>query len=299
MKQAILICTVLTCAMSTETFAQTSATPAIPLSRVRAGTATSLAPATALTPSISQDPANAPTTVYVDPQTGEIIASPAVTSATPTTVITPRTRLQAVNEMEIDRRPSTVLQEWSDLPSDLPSDSPAVERPPSPLAAEVGALRWWLMMGEWDKVDHYLEGLDAAEANSIYRVILTKLRQTPSSNRVATHPAGQAYAEQNVLSPDDVWHLLLASPTSLDESTLGLLSSLLSSSFSNGNQPEPFVRQLEEYVSAESTAEKQITHMQAKHGRYSVSKDPNAVHLVTDQTFHFQKWYGIKHGQRT
>ena len=166
-------------------------------------------------------------------------------------------RLQKIQQLKFDRRPSAILQAWSTPPdtetapqaADVPQPPETKNKPPpDPFDAELKTFQRHVTLGNWQEVKSYLAGLDKEEAKALYSRVLIALREAAPSNLAADLPPhvaaqfaqqiaqlqqmqsqnrNQRQQEQPVLSLQDVLALAAARPCELDAALLSSLGGLL------------------------------------------------------------------------
>lgn len=162
-------------------------------------------------------------------------------------------RLQAVLQLQFDRRPQELLQT---LARQLD--------PASTQTNEVERFRDDVVAGRWPAVGEFIASLPEPQRLQVYRHLLTGLQRValpgqpgmpegvPSGLVMPGTPVGMpmpgmmpGMMPSPVLVPDDVLALADLSPGELTEDTLQMLGQLLSRALSKGNAVEPLVAQLE------------------------------------------------------
>ncbi len=182
-------------------------------------------------------------------------------------------RRAAIEALQFDRRPSTILRSWSGqtqtstpepeapaeaTPDSTPKPEPTeAEREQAALTAHLNALQSAVTLGNWPEVKSRLadrEQLSAEEADQAYLRILVGLAQTapvdfshlpgiPESQRELLQNltnnmranSGQRYAEHNTIAIQDLVGLIEAAPSELKAPTLTRLAPLVRVALNDGN----------------------------------------------------------------
>jgi hypothetical protein len=176
-------------------------------------------------------------------------------------------RLNKLRQMQVDRRPSAVLQAWANA-SDGSREEAALEasresgtkKPataPDPLDQQIKECERGITLGDWALVGRFLRSLPDEESQAAYARILQALASNmavmpggasltgpdgePSIARSAENPQLQQFAEKHMISTQDVIHLIQIRPGKLDDKRIALLGRLLAASLSRGNDLEDFL----------------------------------------------------------
>jgi hypothetical protein len=117
-------------------------------------------------------------------------------------------RLQKIQQLPFDRRPSAILKAWSTPPGAEPAaeektpavtavpqpgspPQPATDNPkpaPDPFDAELKSFQRHVTLGNWPEVKAYLASLEKEEAKALYTRLLTALREVAPHNLAADLP---------------------------------------------------------------------------------------------------------------
>ncbi len=168
-------------------------------------------------------------------------------------------RLQKIQQLQFDRRPSTILRLWGKpaddaaaKPEESPTD-PQAEPPaePDPFDEQLKQLQKDVTLGNWPAVKQQLAALDPKEAKAAYGKLLQSLRQAPELRNMdpvqmaqmqLVRGQMQQYFESHNITFPDLLGLAAASPEPLDRPALRSLAQLLSVSLRAGNVLEEFVQ---------------------------------------------------------
>lgn len=176
-------------------------------------------------------------------------------------------RLQRLMQIRFDRRPSTILQEWS-----RPAGKKVDERHDSPPApseggppgmaqfakefdAEIEAFERSVTLGEWSAVRDYLASLPLDDGKNVYRQMLTMfcnpahlpVRQGPGNVLMPPPNPGNIdprLLEINTFDNQDLIELAAAAPAGLDDQTATLLGTLLRQATERGHDIQDFIQRM-------------------------------------------------------
>ena len=154
-------------------------------------------------------------------------------------------RLQKLQQLSYDRRPSTILKTWAKVAGsmDLPSDPIDF-----PIDFALAALQYHVTLGNWVAVQKCFTGFKEDEAKAGYQQLLQSLGTIPRNEELMRGPGGQQlmqFMEKNQVSTDDLIELARAAPKGLDKETIGLLGVILRNSMGTGNVVEHVVTRLQ------------------------------------------------------
>ena len=164
-------------------------------------------------------------------------------------------RLQKLQQLTLDRRPSTILRAWASLGGAEAANPPSSQPPakpsePDPFEDELKALQRSVTMGQWDAVKVALKKFPEEEAKAGYTRILETLPTSAMTmgqammirpemvQQMAINPQ---WMEQNSISNADVIGLALAAPYGRDETTLNSLGQLLTVAKEQGHSTTDFL----------------------------------------------------------
>lgn len=179
-------------------------------------------------------------------------------------------RLQRLTQLRFDRRPSTILEEWSrpegeakDEPDTSPETPPVNNGTPDlaqfaeELKSEVSAFERNVTLGEWSAVRDYLASLPLEDGKNVYRHMLTMF-SNPSNQPVRQ---GNVFVPQpnannidprlieiNAFDNQDLIDLAAAAPGGLDDQTSNLLGILLRQATERGHDVKDFIQRLAEAI---------------------------------------------------
>lgn len=230
--------------LSATAFAQTKAIPAtrlVPLS------APSAQVQGVLQEALSKTAATTPAAEQID--TNVAVASDNDSEAAQT-----QSRLQQLQNMEFDRRPSAILRSWSEVSGRSAPDEPpqpktgADENPDKPeLNAFINHLQSAVTRGNWMEVSELLQQLPETEQLPAWNQIISSLQQGPKNAPKAR--TGQVIGERNILQARDLIALAEISPQRpLDEQTAARLGSLSTTCSNEGESPSELVRLLNLHI---------------------------------------------------
>jgi hypothetical protein len=174
----------------------------------------------------------------------------------------PSPRMQKLQQLNFDRRPSAVLKAWAPKALDKKDD-----KKPDPLDLELKAFQRNVTLGHWEAVRHYLAGLPKDEAKAAYQRMLQSLQSAPMAGPQGVVPGGMAddeamrmqammarggpgggpgmaFPEKNQFSPDDIIGLAAAAPVELQREHLASLAGVLRQCLSGGVVVEAVVKRL-------------------------------------------------------
>jgi hypothetical protein len=182
-------------------------------------------------------------------------------------------RLQKIQQLTFDRRPSEILKAWSHpesepekKPEEPPEPAPGEAKPPEPdpFDAELKAFQRDVTLGKWDAVKAFLAKLPRAEARAAYSQLLNSL-PNPMMQQAIMMPqmSGRAammmtrqmqmqmqmqmnpqFMETNTFSCDDVIGLAAACPHKRTEEVLSGLSRILQMALTSGHSIDDCVAKL-------------------------------------------------------
>ena len=173
-------------------------------------------------------------------------------------------RLAKLKALKFDRRPSTILKAWANLPEspEAKSDEEPSEKQIDPVKEAIRAFEMELTtlqrnvtLGNWSAVDAFLKNLEEDDAKAGYSQLLTSMQKSPQKG---TSTQLSAYAEKNELSVDDVFALIGLAPVELDEKMIASIGGIMRMSLTAGNDLEQFIRQFHEVASAADSGLKSL-----------------------------------------
>lgn len=194
-------------------------------------------------------------------------------------------RLNRINQLTFDRRPSAILQAWSapeepakapapDAPKpELPPDLFAGEPPPGtpkvdPFDAELKAFGRHVTLGDWAAAGELLKAMDPDEAKALYARLVEMLPNAAMGGMMPNLPPGMVmppnlmqFAEKNAFTHADVFGLAAAAPRGLDANHLAGLGRILQMSLQRGNTVQDFVERAKAEL-AKPEAEAALTRRQ-------------------------------------
>jgi hypothetical protein len=255
----------------------------------------------------SADPFGAPTAAPAQAQTAQPqVANNASNTADPEeakrkaeAAQRKQKRMQAIQRLQFDRRPSAILQAWAESQKERepkeekekPPTPPATAQPAQPAAkpdwfdAGVKLFQRDVTLGNWPEVTHFLIDLPEDEGKALYQRLLQTLQGVPSGTanlppevqaQMAQMRAMQAQQrgrnpEKNTFKFDDVIALAGVAPVELDDGMLGSLAAMLRETLSSGNVIEQLIARLTEETSKPEDeavlTERQIAKMLIATGR--------------------------------
>lgn len=153
-------------------------------------------------------------------------------------------RLKKIQQLQFDRRPSTILKAWS-APLPRVSESADLHGPvgspeKDPIDAELANFRLMVTLGNWRGVRAYLGSLDTDDAKAAYKQMLRSLQSPPH----VPSPIPPQYRETNRFALDDVVALAAAAPHGLEKETLGNLGQIVRAAMAGGLVSETVVARL-------------------------------------------------------
>lgn len=218
---------------------------------------------------------------------GERAAADATTGATAvrTEAQKKAARLQKIQQISFDRRPSSILKAWSTSPEAeaaqekealekarasrpaaprVVAASPDVAQPaenaePDPFDNELKAFRRSVTLGKWDEVKAYLKKLPEDEGKALHRQLVQGLSTVNFRNNMATmdgqpymmqQPVQFQFMEKNTLSNADVIAIAGAAPYPLDDPALTGLGGLIRLAQSQGHVLEDLLARLKSITAA-------------------------------------------------
>lgn len=180
-------------------------------------------------------------------------------------------RIQKINKLTFDRRPSSILNAWAEPatkpakdeePEDASADKES-EQKPDPFADQLKAFQRHVTLGHWPMVQGYLKGLPEDEGEALYKKLLSSLQSvpkgTPANRAVAGGVVVQAaprsrQPETNSFGFEDVIALAAAAPMDLDKSLISSLGQILQKALTGGNVIDELVKRLEAEAGREEPA---------------------------------------------
>jgi hypothetical protein len=170
----------------------------------------------------------------------------------------PSPRLQKLQQLVFDRRPSAILKAWA------PRGAEKVDLTKiDPLQLELDMFQRRVTLGHWDAVKAYLAALPKDEGKSGYQHLLTSLQQGPQvagmippgqqhkltlQQMIQMAGPGMAYAEKNQFTPDDLVGIAAASPEPLERETLESLAGVVRACLGGGTVVEAIVARFKQEV---------------------------------------------------
>lgn len=202
-------------------------------------------------------------------------------------------RMQKIQQLTFDRRPSAILKAWSrpeGEPEEKKPEEPVERAPgeakpaePDPFDAELKAFQRDVTLGKWDAVKAFLAKQPKAEARATYSQLLNTLpnpmmaqqqmMMPQMSGRAAMVMARQMqmqmqmqmnpqFMESNTFSCDDVIGLAAACPHKRTEEVLSGLSRILQMALTAGHSIDDCVAKLKAEIS-KPEAEAALTRREA------------------------------------
>jgi hypothetical protein len=219
----------------------------------------------------------------------ENAAAKTATSAITTEAQKKALRLQKIQQLTFDRRPSSILKAWSTTPEEeAAQEKEALEkakaaRPvparvvatapdtvqtaenaePDSFDAELKAFRRSVTLGDWNEVKQALKKLPEDEGKALFKQLLQGLPSSPFRNNMANvemqqgmmqQPVQFQFQEKNVLSNADVIGIALADPVPLDDPALLGLGQLLRLAQSQGHVVEDLLARFKTMTGDTKTA---------------------------------------------
>ena len=164
-------------------------------------------------------------------------------------------RLQKIQQLGFDRRPSAILKAWSDpAGKDAPKPPPPAPGapappPPDPFDAELASFRRQVTLGDWPGVAKFLAALPEAEGKAAYKRLVAALPNPVADAAVAGRPGMPQPAQQNngqfpekvALLARDVLAVAEVAPHGRDKEALAGLGQLLRLALAQGDSVEDFI----------------------------------------------------------
>jgi hypothetical protein len=170
----------------------------------------------------------------------------------------PSPRLQRLQQLVFDRRPSAILKAWA------PKGAEKVDLTKiDSLTLEMDMFQRRVTLGRWDAVKAYLAVLPKDEAKAAYQRLLQSLQQGPQAaamippgkereltlqQMMQMAGPGMAYAEKNQISPDDLVGIATASPEPLEREALESLAGVVRACLAGGTVVEAIVGRFKQEV---------------------------------------------------
>jgi hypothetical protein len=159
-------------------------------------------------------------------------------------------RLKKLQQLQFDRKPSTILKVWAEPPV-LASENPKFVGPPvppenDPIDSELACLRRMVTLGEWSNVKAVFAGYTPDDGKAGYKQMVRSLMAEPPQQGGV--PIPPQYKERNRFSMDDLIGIAGASPKGLDRENLGSLAVILRNVIQSGVVPETAIAKLREDV---------------------------------------------------
>jgi hypothetical protein len=212
--------------------------------------------------------------------TSVFAASPAASSAAEPVDPKKAQRLQKIQQITFDRRPSSILRAWSspDDPADaepasassslatariragvapaVPASATASPVKPDPFDLELRTLQRAVTLGDWAAVKAFLAKLPDDEGKPLYRRLLDTLASPAQDFGMPAQAAAMnvrmaqmmpnmgMFFEKNALSNADVIALASAAPKKLESDEIEALGRCLRSAIDQGHAVEDFVARL-------------------------------------------------------
>jgi hypothetical protein len=261
------------------------ATPKKKAAGTTSGTVISVSPSSTLstqtaTPSPAAPPVSqASATVQATPKPGELPANvfadgnvattktPAELQAEQQAEAKKAARLQKIQQLGFDRRPSAILKAWSTpeavvakeepKPADHAGPNAPAPAPPDPFDAELKAFRRMVTLGDWPSVGKFLAALPEVESKAVYKRLVEALPNSMGDNNMnmaGMNPRMQMqmqmqmqggqfpqFMERNVISDRDVLALASLAPHGRDKEIVAGLAQLLRLALDRGDTVENFV----------------------------------------------------------
>lgn len=174
-------------------------------------------------------------------------------------------RLQKIQQLTFDRRPSAIFGVWSapakkaaePATSEKPADG-AAAAPPDPFDAELADFQRNVTLGDWQKVKAFLAGLPEEEGKAAYKALLQALQTAPGglppdlppqvaamvSQMQSMNPQMAQLVEQNAFTFDDMVGLAAAAPRGLENEHLTALGGVVRQAIQAGHVLESLVARL-------------------------------------------------------
>ncbi len=203
--------------------------------------------------------------VAQDPGVRELPATLFATDE-PTPAAGGASRLQKIQQLNFDRRPSAIFGAWSKPEGEAPKEPEKPAEPakegaepaakPDPFDAELEAFRLDVTRGRWDAVKAFLAKLPEAEGKAAYKRLVKALAQPPGQGQgggmvvraggeaVAVQPGNPQFAEKPAIGTADVIAVAGAAPKGLDDDLVAGLGRLLRLALAGGFDVKDAVAQL-------------------------------------------------------
>ncbi|WP_435015405.1 hypothetical protein TA3x_002943 [Tundrisphaera sp. TA3] len=161
-------------------------------------------------------------------------------------------RLQKIQQLTFDRRPSAILKAWStpaeepvkkQEPASPPAEGKAESAPPDPFDAELATFRRQVTLGDWAAAGRFLAALPEAEGKALYKRLVSALPSPGdegSAGRAAQGNNG-SFPEKASLLARDVLAVAELAPLGREKETLAGLGRLLRLALSQGDSVEDFI----------------------------------------------------------
>lgn len=224
------------------------------IAQVKAIPATRLAPLTGAARQVQGLLQQAPSTTASAVPADEQIEADATNSDPDFLAAENSLRLQQLQSMEFDRRPSAILRAWSEaaqIPADnssqLEGNENGEDSDKSDLSGLIRHLQSAVTRGNWMEVAALLDKLPETERLSAWNQILSSLLQGPKNSTRARN--NQVIGERNILRASDLIALAEISPQRpLDEAAASRLGALSTTCSNEGEAPGELVRLLSLHI---------------------------------------------------
>ena len=184
-------------------------------------------------------------------------------------------RMQKIQEVQFDRRTSTILKVWAEpevkseddkkkdeeQPKQEPPEKPGEKKPePDPFDVELKGFQRDVTLGNWVEVGRYLSGLPEDEGKTLYLRLLQGLQAIPKGipadvppevrqqleqlQQMRARQQGGKRPEKNTFNFDDVIALAEVAPVELDENIIRSLGAIVRLALEGGNVVEELVTRL-------------------------------------------------------
>jgi len=176
-------------------------------------------------------------------------------------------RLQKIEKLTFDRRPSTILKDWSTSDADRKKDQEEEnakgkpETGPDPFDQDLKTFQKLVTVGNWPGVKAFLLGRPVEEAEALYKRLVEELPNASEAGAGGMAlPGGQpmpqaaGLQEKNTLSNADVIGVASAAPRGLDGERVEALGRLLRAAIGQGHAVEDFLARVRAGLGGKSRA---------------------------------------------
>ena len=211
-------------------------------------------------------------------------------------------RTKKIQALQLDRRPSAILQAWSkpfktlaELEAERKEKAkrdgtaPAEEEKPEETKAEAEEtdeqkaakalaeelkqldeqlhfFKHQVTLGKWDDVKSYIASLDEKEGKALYKKMVGSLQQGPPQMQMSSSQNRRIdprLIEKNTFTNQDVIDIFSANPEKFDKQSLRAIGGILSFALQAGNDIQDFLGRFNKVIGPEDDESKLITRRQA------------------------------------